>query len=206
MDASPEARPSGFGRLLPAGLFRPSVGKALLIFLGVLPGIVLLAYIQAFAVNVPFMDDWQFVPLLEKAKNGALTFPDLFAPHDEHRLLVPRIIIIASMFATGGEYRTQSYITFIVVAVTSACLLWLMIRLHGNKSSVLGTGSCPTSPSSRRSNFTIGSGRCNLPTSSHTPVSRFASALCMPAFHQSRSSSWQLALRWPVTTASSRGT
>ena len=139
MDASPEARPSGFGRLLPAGLFRPSVGKALLIFLGVLPGIVLLAYIQAFAVNVPFMDDWQFVPLLEKAKNGTLTFQDLFAPHDEHRLLVPRIIIIASMFATGGEYRTQSYITFIVVAVTSACLLWLMIRLHGNKSSVLGT-------------------------------------------------------------------
>jgi hypothetical protein len=137
MEASSEAQQSGFGRLLPAIIFRPIVGKALLIFLGVLPALVLLADIRAFAVNVPFMDDWQFVPLLEKAKNGTLTFQELYAPHDEHRLLLPRIIIIASMFATGGDYRAQSFITFAVVAVTSACLLWLMIRLNGNRNSVL---------------------------------------------------------------------
>ena len=53
------------------------VGKVLLIFLGILPALVLLADIRAFAVNVPFMDDWQFVPLLEKAKNGTLTFQEL---------------------------------------------------------------------------------------------------------------------------------
>ena len=152
------------------------------------------------------MDDWQFVPFLEKAKNGTLTFQELWAPHDEHRLLVPRIIIIASMFATGGDYRMQSLITFIVVAVISVGLLWLMIRLHGNKSSVLWTWVLANIAFSRRSNFTIGSGRCSLPTSSHTLVSRFAFALYMPAFHRSRSSSWQLASRWPVTTASSRGT
>ena len=106
MDASSEG--SGVGRLLPAIIVRPIVVKTLLIFLGVLPALVLLAYIRAFAVNIPFMDDWQFVPLLEKAKNGTLTFEELCAPHDEHRLLLPRIIIIASMFATGGDYRAQS--------------------------------------------------------------------------------------------------
>ena len=31
------------------------------------------------------MDDWQFVPLLEKTSQGQLTFDDLWAPHDEHR-------------------------------------------------------------------------------------------------------------------------
>ena len=76
------------------------------------PALLLLADIRAFAVNIPFMDDWQFVPLLEKAKNGTLTFQELWAPHDEHRLLLPRIIIIVSMFATGGDYRVQSFITF----------------------------------------------------------------------------------------------
>ena len=45
--------------------------------------------LRAFAVNIPFMDDWQFVPLLEKAKNGTLTFQELWAPHDEHRLFLP---------------------------------------------------------------------------------------------------------------------
>ena len=67
MHASSEAQQSGFGRLLRAAIVRPIVVKALLIFLGVLPALALLAYIRAFAVNVPFMDDWQFVPLLEKA-------------------------------------------------------------------------------------------------------------------------------------------
>ena len=137
MDASSEAQQSGFGRLLPASTVRPIVVKALLIFLGLLPALALLACIRAFAVNIPFMDDWQFVPLLEKAKNGTLTFEELSAPHDEHRLLIPRIIIIASMFATGGDYRAQSYITFAVVAILSACLLWLMMRLNGKRDSVL---------------------------------------------------------------------
>ena len=139
MNASSEAKQSGFGHRVAAIIFRPIVGKALLIFLGVLPALVLLADIRAFAVNIPFMDDWQFVPLLEKAKNGTLTFQELWAPHDEHRLLLPRIIIIVSMFATGGDYRVQSFITFSVVAVISACLLWLMVRLNGSRSSVLWT-------------------------------------------------------------------
>ena len=139
MNSLSEAKQSGFGRLVSAIIFRPIVGKALLIFIGVLPTLLLLADIRAFAVNIPFMDDWQFVPLLEKAKNGTLTFQELWAPHDEHRLLLPRIIIIVSMFATGGDYRVQSFITFSVVAVISACLLWLLVRLNGSRSSVLWT-------------------------------------------------------------------
>jgi hypothetical protein len=118
-------------------MFHSRVGKAFLIFLGILPAAFLLADIYFFAVNVPFMDDWQFVPLLEKAKEGTLSFYDLWAPHDEHRLLLPRILIIASMFASGGDYRVQCFITFSVVALISLCLLWLMVRLDGSRSSVL---------------------------------------------------------------------
>jgi hypothetical protein len=139
MNAPSETQQSRLDRLVSTRIFRPIVGKALLIFLGVLPGLLLLADIHAFAVNIPFMDDWQFVPLLEKARNGTLTFQELWAPHDEHRLLLPRIIIIVSMFASGGDYRVQSFVTFSVVAVISACLLWLMMRLNGNKNSVLWT-------------------------------------------------------------------
>ena len=137
--ATPEARQPIFSRLASTIVFRPLVGKLLLIFFGVLPALLLLADIRAFAVNIPFMDDWQFVPLLEKAKNGTLTFQELWAPHDEHRLFLPRIIIIVSLFATGGDYRAQCFITFSVVAIISACLLWLMVRLNGSRSSVLWT-------------------------------------------------------------------
>jgi hypothetical protein len=136
MDASSEAQQSRGRRLFSAIIFHPIAGKSLLILLGILPGLLLLRDIQTFSVNVPFMDDWQFVPLLQEAKNGTLTFQKLWAPHDEHRLLLPRIIIIASMFATGWDYRVQSLITFWVVAIISVCLLWLMIRLEGNRNSV----------------------------------------------------------------------
>jgi hypothetical protein len=50
------------------------------------------------------------------------------APHDEHRLLIPRIVIIASMFAFKGDYRMQCCISFLVVEIISLCFLWLLIR------------------------------------------------------------------------------
>jgi hypothetical protein len=138
MDASFGAQRPHLHRIS-ALIFRPEIGRAMLALVGLLPAMALLADIHRFAVNVPFMDDWQFVPLLERARNGTLTFRELWAPHDEHRLLLPRLIIIASMFATHGDYRVQCFITFAVVAIISACLLWLMVRLNGYKSSVLCT-------------------------------------------------------------------
>ena len=85
---------------------------------------------------MPFMDDWQFIPLLEKTSQGQLTFGDLWAPHDEHRLLIPRIVIIASMFAFKGDYRMQCCISFLVVEIISLCFLWLLIRLNGERFGV----------------------------------------------------------------------
>ena len=82
------------------------------------------------------MDDWQFVPLLEKASQGQLKFGDLWAPHDEHRLLIPRIVIIGTMFAFKGDYRMQCCISFLAVEIISLCFLWLLIRLNGERFGV----------------------------------------------------------------------
>ncbi len=112
-------------------VFKRAARVALFFVLGSLPAFFLFGEIRRNAVNVPFMDDWQFIPLLEKASMGQLTFSDLWAPHDEHRLLVPRIVIIASMFAFKGDYRMQCCISFLAVEVISLCFLWLLIRLNG---------------------------------------------------------------------------
>jgi hypothetical protein len=42
----------------------------LLFLLGSLPAFFLFQDIRRTAVNVPFMDDWQFIPLLEKASRA----------------------------------------------------------------------------------------------------------------------------------------
>jgi hypothetical protein len=113
----------------------------ILFVLGSLPAFFLFGKIRQNAVNVPFMDDWQFIPLLEKASQGQLTFADLWAPHDEHRLLIPRIVIIGSMFAFKGDYRMQCCISFLVVEIISLCFLWLLIRLNGERLGVWVTWS-----------------------------------------------------------------
>jgi hypothetical protein len=55
-----------------------AAGVGLLLTLGGLPAYFLQADIRRFAVNVPFMDDWQFIPLVEKARDGTLKFEDLW--------------------------------------------------------------------------------------------------------------------------------
>ncbi len=116
--------------------FKRAARVILFLVLGSLPALFLFGDIRRTAVNVPFMDDWQFIPLLEKAGQGQLTFGDLWAPHDEHRLLIPRIVIIASMFAFKGDYRMQCCISFLAVEVISLCFLWLLIRLNGERLGV----------------------------------------------------------------------
>ena len=117
-------------------VFKRATRLVLFFALGSLPALFLFGNIRRTAVNVPFMDDWQFIPLLEKASQGQLTFDDLWAPHDEHRLLIPRIVIIASMFAFKGDYRMQCCITFLAVEIISLCFLWLLIELNGQRLGV----------------------------------------------------------------------
>ena len=108
------------------------------------------------------MDDWQFIPLLEKTSQGQLTFNDLWAPHDEHRLLVPRIVIIAAMFAFNGDYRMQCCISFLAVEVISLCFLWLLIRLNGECFGVWATWLLANIALFSPIQSTTGFGQCSL--------------------------------------------
>ncbi len=62
--------------------------------LALLPLIFLLLVMVRFAVDVPFLDQWELVPLLDKWYRGSLSFRDLWAQHNEHRILFPRMIML----------------------------------------------------------------------------------------------------------------
>lgn len=57
------------------------------------PFLVLAVMIAVFAVNVPFLDQWELVELFRKYHEGQLGFADFFAQHNEHRLLFPRLVM-----------------------------------------------------------------------------------------------------------------
>lgn len=98
-----------------------------------LPFLLLVCLVAHYAVNVPFWDQWELVPLLEKMHNGTLGFADFFAQHNEHRLFFPRIAMIVLAWAT--HWNTHYELVFsLAVAATSFVFLYLIImRTFKNK-------------------------------------------------------------------------
>ena len=62
------------------------------ILLSLLPIAIVSIYIFLFGLNIPFLDQWEVVGLLEQQQQGSLSFSDLLAQHNEHRPFFPRLL------------------------------------------------------------------------------------------------------------------
>src|SRR5215208_7141850 len=71
------------------------LGRPLPYAIACLPPLYLIIIILTNTVDVPFADQWALVPLLERSYRGTLSLHDLWAQHNEHRLLFPRLIMLA---------------------------------------------------------------------------------------------------------------
>lgn len=85
----------------------------ILYYLAVLtPPVAILLMIRHFAVNVPIWDDWEIPSLLAKLYAGNLTLADLWAQHNEHRMVFPRLIILVLAYLTNYNLVAQMYAGF----------------------------------------------------------------------------------------------
>lgn len=69
--------------------------------LACVPLLVLLVFVAVNATNFPYNDQWEIVPVLEKLYSGTLTFQDLWMRHNEHRILFPRIVMVALAYISN---------------------------------------------------------------------------------------------------------
>jgi hypothetical protein len=60
----------------------------------ILPIIFTSFFVYKFGITIPFCDQWELVPLLEKMHNHSLTIADLWAQHNEHRIILPQIVML----------------------------------------------------------------------------------------------------------------
>jgi hypothetical protein len=103
---------------------RARVAFALVAFL---PPLVVLRLIRRDGVDVPFWDEWELVPLLERAARGALRLRDLWAQHNEHRLLFPKLGLVALARQTGWDVRAEMFAGF---AMAVGAFLLVLRRLR----------------------------------------------------------------------------
>ena len=103
----------------------PASARLLMLVCAALPALILAWLLYHYAVNCPHWDEWDQNLVLLKAREGSLTWADLLAQHNEHRLTVPRLVLLA--LAETGSLNTvhQSWVSFLFACV----IAFLVYRL-----------------------------------------------------------------------------
>ncbi|MCP4146283.1 MAG: hypothetical protein GY757_00905 [bacterium] len=75
----------------------------LITILTLVPLIYLVWVMQACYVDIPFGDQWDFIPLLEQSYSDEVSLSELSAQHNEHRLFFPRAIMLVLAHMSGWD-------------------------------------------------------------------------------------------------------
>lgn len=88
-------------------------------------------YVHRFGVGVPYLDGWLVVPRLESITSGHLTLAQLWAPHNEERLLFPYLILLPLYLATGLNTVAAMYASGVALLLTVIAIGALSVRGGG---------------------------------------------------------------------------
>lgn len=89
----------------------------------VLPPALTFGFVRKYSVDVPWWDQWDFVPMLQQALEGRLQLRDLWVQHNEHRIVVPRLVMLALARASHWDVRWEMYLGVILLMGTGAILI-----------------------------------------------------------------------------------
>jgi len=92
------------------------------------PFIYLVVVVARYSVEVPFADQWELVPVLDKSYRGELTFGDLWAQHNEHRIFFPRLIMLGLARATHWRIGCELGLNILLGLALLALLVWQIRR------------------------------------------------------------------------------
>ena len=94
------------------------------------PAIVPLILIYLFGVNFHFLDEWNpcMAGLFVKAHQHQFTLADLFAQNNEHRDVIPRLLLLATNPITHWNNYAVLVMEWAIVLATSLIILNFMRR------------------------------------------------------------------------------
>ena len=107
----------------------------------ILPALSLLYYIRVFGVNVIVLDEWDFVPLLQKMMGGTLSFSDLFAQHNEHRIPFARMVMLALGKLTQYNTVAEMFVSWVLICFAGLLIFyvyWMNLSHSSHTRLLLG--------------------------------------------------------------------
>lgn len=92
--------------------------------------------IYQFGTDLPYWDQWDYLPFFEKWHAGTLSFADLFAQFNEYRQFFPNLIFLALGVISDWDVRLEMLVSMVIACAISAVIFKL-----GQKSSKPDQGS-----------------------------------------------------------------
>jgi hypothetical protein len=106
-----------------------SIRYEILLYIGVgAPFLVLLGLTLHYAVNVPFWDQWDLVPLLQQHNHGITNYSGLFAQHNEHRLVFPRLLMVILATLSHWNVILEMMVSIVLAAAGFAFIYSMLVR------------------------------------------------------------------------------
>lgn len=89
--------------------------------------------VKAFANAMPFWDEWGFALMFKNSLNGTLSLADLFAQHNEHRILITRLLTLATFALMGHVWHpiVNMLVSALLNGVLAGIWMWTLARLIG---------------------------------------------------------------------------
>ena len=113
------------------------------LLLSCIPILMISVYVFCLGVNIPFMDQWDLVPLLQKRQQGLLTFADLVAQHNEHRPLFPRLIWLGLAALTRYNVNAELWVNLLIATGTFVFFVQMATRTWDRLGASLSPLSIP---------------------------------------------------------------
>ncbi|MCX5848589.1 MAG: hypothetical protein NTW65_03990 [Deltaproteobacteria bacterium] len=111
--------------MLPAHAFLRNIAgkRGLFWILFFLPCAFLTAYVLYVPANVVFCDEWRFVPMIDALHNHQLSWQDIWAPLNEHR-----VVLIKFLFLFSALFLQMN--TKVLMMLSVVCLLLTSLMLY----------------------------------------------------------------------------
>lgn len=101
---------------------------ALLVFLALCPALFIGRLIARYGVDVPFADEWTWIPFLAGAHQHTLTLVDFFSQHNEHRYFFPKLVLLVLAPLTSGNTKGAMFFSLAITLLTSGGLWYFLCR------------------------------------------------------------------------------
>jgi hypothetical protein len=113
----------------------PLIGMKILPWILVLaPALQAFFYVHYYGVSLVWLDQWDgMAPLFEKWHMGTLGFIDFWAQHNEHRCVIPRIIMFALGLLTRWNTIAEMYVIQLLLATVLFAFLYVFLRESTDK-------------------------------------------------------------------------